>query len=125
MLIKNYYDLDVWKLSRALVKSLYELTACIPDSEQYGLVAQLRRAAISVPSNIAEGHSRHSTRDFVHFLSIAIGSLAEMDTQLLLAEDLRYLTRQQTQNIFEAIHQLQRMLHGLRKSLKAKEVDNA
>ena len=89
--VLNYRDLEVWRNSRKLVKDVYELTERFPQKEIYSLTSQLRRAAVSIPSNIAEGHSRSSTKDYIQFVSIAIGSLAELDTQLLLAEDLGYI----------------------------------
>ena len=83
--------LAVWQLARELVKQIYELSRSFPSSEMHGLTNQIRRAAISVPSNIAEGSSRQTKADFVHFLVMARGSLAEIDTQLVLAEDLGYV----------------------------------
>ncbi len=97
---------------------MYELTKAFPKDEQFGLTSQMRRAAVSVPSNIAEGHSRLSTKDYVQFVSIAIGSLAELETQMLLACDLGYADEKQMEAIFTLIHENQRMLHGLRTSLK-------
>src|SRR5258708_4498013 len=106
MTIRNYQDL-VWKKGRALVKQVYQLTQHFPKEELYGLTSQLRRAIISVPSNIAEGHSRSGTKDFIQFISIAIGSLAETETQLLLSEDLNYITPSQTEPVIKNIHELQ------------------
>ncbi|MEK6746916.1 MAG: four helix bundle protein [Pseudomonadota bacterium] len=120
MVIKNYKDLEVWKKSRILVKQIYQLTKDFPKDELYALTSQLRRAIISVPSNIAEGHSRSGTKDFIQFISIAIGSLAEVETQIILAEDLEYINSSKTEKIYGNIHELQRMLHALRTSLKAK-----
>lgn len=121
MSVKNFYDLEVWQKGRERVKAIYELTNTFPKEEQYGLSAQLRRAAISVPSNIAEGHSRHGTKDFTNFISIAIGSLAETDTQVILAQDLGYISQNQCQHTLDKIHRLQRMLHSLRHALKTKD----
>ncbi len=120
MTIKNYKDLDVRKKSRVLVKQIYLLTQSFPKEEVYGLISQMRRSAVSVPSNIAEGHSRSGTKDFIQFISIAIGSLAELETQTILAEDLGYVQSHNTKQIFNDIHEIQRMLHSLRNSLKAK-----
>ena len=83
--------LEVWQLGRELVKQIYELSRNFPASEMHGLTNQIRRAAISVPSNVAEGSSRQTKADFIHFLVMARGSLAEVDTQLVLAEDLGYV----------------------------------
>ena len=120
MTIRNYRDLEVWQKSRVLVKQVYQLTHCFPKEEIYGLTSQLRRAIVSVPSNIAEGHSRSGTKNFIQFVSIAIGSLAEAETQIILSEDLEYVKPPQTELIIKNIHEMQRMLHALRTALKAK-----
>lgn len=114
-MIKNYKDLNVWQLSRSLVKDIYLITEELPKHEQFGLISQIRRASVSVPSNIAEGHSRTSTKDYIRFISMAIGSLAELETQLILCCDLGYV--ELADNQYEKIYELQRMLHGLRKKL--------
>ena len=88
----KHKKLDVWQDARKLVKRIYGMTALFPKNEKYGLCDQLQRAAVSVPSNIAEGSSRETPADFVHFLVIARGSLSEVDTQLTLAEDLQYIS---------------------------------
>jgi four helix bundle protein len=115
--IKNYKDLKVWQRSRELVKLIYILTQPFPPEEKFGLTSQMRRAAISVPSNIAEGHSRSGTKDYIRFLSIAIGSLAELETQLILATDLEFCTENDIKNCITIIQELQRMLHSLRRNL--------
>jgi four helix bundle protein len=115
--IKNYKDLKVWQQGRLLVKRIYDISRSFPDDERYGLTNQIRRAAVSIPSNLAEGHSRNSTKDYVRFISIAIGSLAEVETQLLLACDLSYCTESELQPLFKQIHELQKILHGLRRKL--------
>ncbi len=89
--IQSYRDLKVWQRSMALAKELYRLTQAFPREELYGLTCQVRRAAVSVPSNIAEGHARKSTREYLNHISIALGSLAEMETQIVLAAELGYL----------------------------------
>lgn len=118
--IKNYKDLEVWKRSRKLVKAVYTLTRVFPREELYALTSQLRRAAISIPSNLAEGHSRSGTKDFIQFISIAIGSLAELETQILLSEDLEYVAPEDNHLLLTEITGLQKMLHTLRSSLRAK-----
>ncbi|MEZ5690984.1 MAG: four helix bundle protein [Rickettsiales bacterium] len=115
--ISSYKDLDVWKRARILVKNIYILTKQYPKEELFALVSQTRRAAISIPANIAEGFSRHGTKDYIAFISVAIGSLAELETLLILAEDIGYI--ECSKMLFE-INQLQKMLHSLRKSLKEK-----
>ena len=86
--------LEVWQIARGMVKKIYEISSRFPSTEAFGLTDQIRRAAISVPSNIAEGSSRQTKADFIHFLVMARGSLAEVDTQLVLAEDLGYVEEQ-------------------------------
>ena len=85
-----YKELEVWKEARKLVKEIYKLTSTFPKSEMYGLTSQMNRCAISIPSNIAEGCTRYSDKDTRKFIDIALGSLAELDTQLILAEDLGF-----------------------------------
>lgn len=86
----NHKEMDVWKESMELVVEIYQLTAAFPATEQYGLTSQLRRAAVSIPSNIAEGCARRSEKETLRFLSIALGSIAEVETQLMLAERLNF-----------------------------------
>jgi four helix bundle protein len=86
----NHKDMDVWKQAMRLVEDVYKLTACFPRDETYGIRAQMRRAAVSVPSNISEGAGRSSPRELTNFLNIALGSLAELETQLLISERLGY-----------------------------------
>ncbi len=119
LVIANYKDLKVWQKGRTLVKDVYTLSQPFPETERWGLTSQLRRAIISVPSNIAEGHSRSGTNDYIRFLSIAIGSLAEVETQLILACDLGYSSDAETSSILDSVAELQRMLHALRRNLRA------
>ena len=90
MEIHSYRDLKVWQIGLSLVCQIYELTGHFPKSEIYGLTSQIQRAAVSVPSDIAEGHARGSSREFLHFLTISLGSLAELETQLVIALHLKY-----------------------------------
>ena len=117
----SFKDLLVWQKSVELAKEMYSLTKDLPSQEMFGLTSQMRRAAVSIPSNIAEGHSRHSTPDYISFISIAIGSLAEVDTQVILAQDIEYVTAQDCAIVDDSIQRLQQMLHKLRSSLKAKQ----
>jgi four helix bundle protein len=89
-MVKSFRDLDVWHLGVELAETVYRVTARFPKSELFALTAQMRRAAVSIPSNIAEGRARDSTREFLHFIAISRGSLAELDTQLELAIQLDY-----------------------------------
>ncbi len=113
----NFKDLIVWQKSIKLVKSVYEITKSFPADERFGLISQMRRAAVSIPSNIAEGQARRSTKEFVHFISNAEGSLAELETQLLIAEELTYADSSTNDTVFESIHEIQRMLNALRRKL--------
>ena len=87
---QNYKDLLVWQKGSELAKLIYQITSLFPPEEKFGLVSQMRRAAISIPSNIAEGQARHTTREFIQFISHAEGSVAELNTQLILANELHF-----------------------------------
>jgi len=112
---QSYRDLLVWQKSIALAKAIYKLTVEFPSEEKFGLISQMRRAAVSVPSNIAEGQARNTTGEFVQFISHAEGSLAELDTQLTLAIELGFLTSDKTKFCADSIDELRRMLNGLRR----------
>lgn len=118
MAIKSYRDLDVWKLAVETVAEVYRLASRFPKQEVYGLTSQVQRAAVSVAANIAEGHARESTKEFLHHLSIARGSLAELETLLTVAEKLRYCTGLDTSSLFGRCDRVSRMLSGLRARLK-------
>ncbi len=111
--IKSYRDLIIWQKGIALVKEVYKLTRKFPRAETFGLMSQLRRSAISVPSNIAEGQARQHTREFRQFLFTALGSLAELDTQLYIALELNYLNTEEIAGIDEKITEIRRMIRGL------------
>jgi len=115
--IRDYRDLRVWKCGIQLVKHIYKLTDSFPSKEMFGLTSQIRRAAISIPSNIAEGQQRRGQREFARFLSIALGSLAETDTQVALSRELGYLTDQECEMVEREIGALRKMLCGLLGSL--------
>jgi four helix bundle protein len=115
--LKSYKDLLVWQKGMTLVKDIYRLTSGFPQDERFGLMSQLRRAAVSVPSNIAEGQSRHTSGEFIQFLSHAEGSLAELETQILIAVDLDFCGRQAANQALVQIEELQRMLNSLRQKL--------
>jgi len=104
----------------ALAKQVYALTRAFPDDERFGLTAQMRRAVVSVPSNIAEGQARHGRREFVHFLSHAEGSLAELDTQLTLAVELGYCRPSDAHGSIVLVAELQKMMASLRGKLAAR-----
>ncbi|GJQ21901.1 MAG: hypothetical protein HBSIN02_22560 [Bacteroidia bacterium] len=111
--------LAVWKRSILMVKRIYEISASFPREEEFGLKAQIRRAAVSVPSNIAEGLTRRSKKDKVYFLNISDSSLSEIDTQLEIAKELGFITEQIFKEIEEHLVQVQRPLSGLIRSIEA------
>ena len=117
--IRGFKDLEVWQVAMQLVRECYHLTDLFPDSERFGLTNQLRRAAVSVPSNIAEGHGRGSPKNFLNFLWIANGSLAELETQVLLAVELKFVSAVQTEHVLNLAQQVGRMLTGLRRSIES------
>jgi four helix bundle protein len=112
-IIQSYRDLVVWKKSMAFVLDVYRCTQAFPKIETYGLTSQLRRAAVSVPSNIAEGQARRSTGEFKQFLGNARGSLTEVETQILIARDLGYLEQNQGETLLGGAAEIGRMLNGL------------
>ncbi|MFT5876437.1 MAG: four helix bundle protein [Salibacteraceae bacterium] len=114
----THKDLEVWKLSLDLVVSIYDLTKMFPDDEKYGLTSQMRRAAVSIPSNISEGAGRSSTKEFIRFLDIATGSLSELETQLIIVIRLGFIKKQNL--LDEEIVIIQKMLFKLKESLKRK-----
>lgn len=118
---KSYKDLEVWQKGMALVKDIYEVTTDFPGEEKFGLVNQIRRSAVSIPSNIAEGHARSGTGEFKHFISIAMGSVAESETQLILSTELGYLNEDSTMVLLEQLDIIGKMLRGLYKSLGARK----
>jgi four helix bundle protein len=113
----TFKDLLVWQRSRKLVSAIYDLTVKFPGKEQFGLSSQIRRAAVSIPSNIAEGHRRNSNKEFQNFLVIARGSLAEVETQLILAQDLKFITEADAKGSLQEIDEIGRMINGLINSL--------
>jgi four helix bundle protein len=118
---RHFRDLLVWQKSMQLAKGIYEQTAVLPKSEVFGLQGQMRRAAVSIPSNIAEGHGRLSDHLFRVFLAQARGSLCELETQIQLCEDLGFMQAGCTQELRESCNEVGRMLNGLIKALKPKE----
>ena len=118
--LRSFRDLMIWQRSRALVKIVYDVSAQFPRDEQYGLTAQIRRAVISVPSNIAEGSAKRSTKDFRRHLNIAYGSLAELETQMLLAIDLGYALPEHILSYEQETAEIGRMINGLISKLDTK-----
>jgi len=117
---RGYKDLIVWQKAMQLVKAVYILTREFPSDERFGLISQMRRAALSVASNIAEGQARHSTGEFIQFISHAEGSVAELETQLIIAVDLDFCNDQAAAPIFGLLLELRKMLNALRRKLQGR-----
>jgi four helix bundle protein len=120
--IRDYKDLLVWQKAMNLAKEVYQWTRNFPAEEKFGLVSQLRRAAVSIPSNVAEGQARNTTGEFIQFISHAEGSLAELDTQLRLSGDFGFLDQASLNLALANIAELQKMFKGLRRSLVTNRV---
>ena len=120
MAVKNYSELIAWQKAMDLVEMTYRATARFPKEEVYGLTSQLRRSAVSIPSNIAEGQGRRTTREFLKFLSIANGSLRELETQVAIAARLNYLDEEGKTRMFSLTSEVGRLMNGLIRSLEAK-----
>jgi len=116
--MKTHKDLEVWKKSIEMVTEIYKQTNCFPKEELYGLTNQMRRAAVSVPSNIAEGAGRNSSKELLQFLFYATGSLSELETQVIISHNLGYLNDEQKQNIDAILSIIFKLLSALIKSLK-------
>ena len=113
--LKTYRDLDAWQGAMSLSESVYKLTQVFPDTERYGLISQMRRCSVSIPSNIAEGLARGTVLVGLHFLRIAIGSAAELDTQLELAVRLRFVTAEGNRELDRQLERVRQMLYGMRR----------
>jgi len=118
--IKSYRDLQIWQEAVDLVELVYRASAAFPADERFGLTSQLRRSSVSIPSNIAEGHARPTTRDYLRFLGISLGSLAEMETQILIAHRLGYIDDASLDRVCQASDRIGRMLRAMMKSLQTK-----
>ena len=119
MTIKSYRDLKVWERAMDLVVGSYQLAKLLPRDELYGLISQIHRAAVSVPANIAEGHGRDHLGDYIHHLSVANGSLMELETHLLVAQRLSYVKTSDVEPLLALTAEVGRMLAGLTRKLKA------
>jgi four helix bundle protein len=118
--MRTYKDLLVWQKSMSLITDIYSLTRDFPKEEKYGLVLQIRRCAISIPSNIAEGYGRKSTNDYIRFLQIATSSLYELQTQIEIAYNLQYLPKDKFTTIYELSKEIERMITSLCNKLNKK-----
>jgi four helix bundle protein len=123
--VTHYKQLTVWQKAMELVTEVYTVTADFPERERFGLVSQLRKAAVSIPSNIAEGQGRSSTGEFKQFLGHARGSLFEVETQTLIAENLSLATTARTQLLRQLIEEVGRLLNGLLRSLETSRQSRA
>lgn len=120
MKAQSYKDLTVWQKAMELVTEVYSATQSFPRTEQYGLTSQIRRSAISIPSNIAEGRAKRSTKDYIRFVNIAYGSVAELETQLIISRNLGYLDGSKLEAFLEKSAAIGRMLNGLISGLEKK-----
>ena len=114
---QNYKDLIVWQKGIDLAKDVYQLTRGFPREEKFGLTSQMRRAAVSIPSNIAEGQARRTTPEFIQFISHAEGSAAELDTQIILSVELKFCEKKTALPLYELLDEVRRMLDALRRKL--------
>lgn len=119
--IRSFRDLVVWQKAIDFVDATYQLTAGFPIEEQYGLTSQLRRAAVSIPTNIAEGYGRHSTSDYIRFLKIALGSLNECITQLEISVRLNFVNKDEVKEALELCAEIEKMLISLVNKLRVKQ----
>jgi len=122
-MLKNYKELNVWQKSYELCLKIYGITTKFPNDERYGLTSQIRRSAVSIPSNIAEGYGRKTTADYIRMLYISYGSVCELETQILLAGDLGFIEKGKSEPIRKDIAEIERMLKALIKSLENKSLD--
>lgn len=116
---QSYRDLIVWQKAISLVTEIYKLTEKFPNREIYALASQMRRASVSIPSNIAEGRSRSTPKDFTHFLHMALGSATELETQLIISSNLEYVNKQDVEKANALLSEVCRMLHAIIKKLEA------
>lgn len=116
----NFKELLVWKKSIEFVTEIYEITSAFPSEEKFGLVSQIRRSAVSIPSNIAEGNARRSSADYIQFLKIARGSGAEVETQIIISKNLGFIEEVKSEELTSKITEIMKMLNGLINYLKTK-----
>ena len=116
----NFKELLVWKKSIEFVTEIYEITAAFPSEEKFGLVSQIRRSAVSIPSNIAEGNARRSSADYIQFLKIARGSGAEVETQIIISKNLGFIEEVKSEELTSKITEIMKMINGLINYLKTK-----
>ncbi|ADQ81111.1 hypothetical protein Palpr_2982 [Paludibacter propionicigenes WB4] len=117
----SHKDLKVWQKGIELVKSIYEITQLFPSNEQFGLVSQMRRAAVSIPSNIAEGCGRNSDKELIHFLYIALGSASELETQIIISQELGFMQIEKSEQMQSLIFEIIKMTSSLIKSIRIRD----
>ncbi len=122
--METHRDLNVWKVAVDFVTTIYKTTGSFPPSELFGLTNQMRRAAVSIPSNIAEGAGRKSPKEFCQFLSFALGSVAELETQLIISGNLKYITQNQKDELLKTLLEIRKMTLGLKKAIEQKNLNN-
>ena len=122
-MLKNYKELKVWEKAYKLCLDIYTVTKRFPKEEIYGLTSQIRRSAVSIPSNIAEGYGRKTTSEYVRFLYIAYGSVCELETQTMISGDLDYMKKEKLQEVREELGDVERMLKAMIKSLENKHLN--
>jgi len=115
---RSYKDLDVWKLAVDFVKNVYDITGKFSSTEIYALTSQIRRSAVSIPSNIAEGQGRNSAKEFRQFLAVSLGSLAELETQLIISQKIGYINTEELSPLQTSVDVIRKMLKALSNSLK-------
>ncbi|MBQ0154317.1 MAG: four helix bundle protein [Bacteroidales bacterium] len=113
----NFHNLQIWTDAIALTDMIYHITQSFPAEERFGLISQMQRAAVSIPSNIAEGSGRDSNKDFIHFLNISLGSSYELETQVIIAERRAYITAEQAQSICTCIASLQKRIQTFKQHI--------
>jgi len=116
--MKPHQRLDVWKRAIKFVEQIYKITSSFPPEEKFGLTSQMRRASISIPSNIAEGSARNSSKEFINFLHISQGSVAELETQIIISKNLQFFDSQTEDILLKELDEISRMIIGLQKSLR-------
>jgi four helix bundle protein len=121
--LKNYKELQVWQKAYQFCLEIYKATRTFPKDEKYGLTSQIRRATISIPSNIAEGYGRKSSGEYIQSLYIAYGSTCELETQLLLSSDLGYIEKADLEGLLKSVGDIERMLKALMRSLQKKSLN--
>ena len=123
--MRNFRDLDVWKSSVAFVKKIYQMTDTFPSSEKFSLTSQISRCAVSIPSNIAEGCSRNSQKDFSRFLQISLVSAFELETQIEIAKELNFVNQEHYDGLISELHIIQKRIQSLKKYVETKTEPNA